>query len=228
MTETERLIRYYRGTVIASSQGVYLAHYGNADVLWYGIGCMLREPESWKTEPLFRIFDVPNFITQEKIDALTAHPETISAFIVPEKMHPPREILPLDQENLPLLLETVRSRNPQWQWEGYAKLPDFLIVRRMHRIISDRWAVVTSEEPSSPFTGGPPLWDETVTKEQVDAFARNPAAMLRWYEGMRAAQEARRQQYLQEREQYRLEHPELFREPRKKRRHKKSPNAKHQ
>ena len=58
--------------------------------------------------------------------------------------------------------------------------------------------------------GGPPLWDQTISKEQAERFSRNLSGMYAYYQNLKAEEEARRRLAAAQREQEMREHPERF------------------
>lgn len=189
MTNTADLIRYFYGRILTETNGIYLVYYGDTDILCYGIGCMVQNTATGSERCYFRTYDVPNYIKQEEIDRLLAAPETIDSLLTPEKWRPPHILRPIRSDDLPKLLETIRTNAADW--EDVAEFPDFLLVKRIRHLSSDRYALVTYKEPCSPFIGGPPLWDKTVTKEQAALFSKNPDKMYAYYLKL-TAEEARR------------------------------------
>ena len=177
------LIEYYHGTVHAQKNGVFLAHYGDADVLWYGLGRRIRLLADGKELALFSYKNVWRNTWEEEIQSLLAHPETIADYLGIEHTEPKRIQLPLDAAGLEQLKDEMRRSYPDW--EITAQFPEFLIARRMQYIRTDRWTIAAYREYGH-FEGAPPLWEETITREQAARFKRNPNAMYAYYQSIAA------------------------------------------
>ena len=186
---TADLIEYYHGTVHAQKNGVFLAHYGNADVLWYGVGWRIRFPADGTESAVFSYKDVWRNTWGEEIQNLLAHPETIADYLGIERSEPKRILLPLDAAGLEQLKDKMRRSYPDW--EITAQFPEFLIARRMQHIRTDRWTIAVYREYGH-FEGAPPLWDETLTKEQAALFSKNPDKMYAYYLKLTAEKARRR------------------------------------
>lgn len=203
---TAEFIRYYHGTILGSVNNVYLVHYGDAAEVWCGIGCWVRDTEKDREYASFHSDDIANPFWADLIERLHAHPETITDYI--GSGHSPHDIpIPLDETNLPLLLEKIRKENAEWQ--GLTVFPDFVTVRRTRQIHNDRYAIVTDREPAQ-FEGGPPLWDQTISKEDAEIYSRNLNEMYAYYLALKAEEDARRRLAAAQREQEMREHPERF------------------
>ena len=203
---TAEYIRYYHGTILGSAENVHLVHYGDAEAVSCGIGCMVREQESGKEYPLFYEDDMANPYWAEWIEKLHRQPETINEYIN-RPYRPALVPLPLNEANLAAVMERIQK-----DYKGFQPMtifPDFLILKRMQQIHDDRYAIVTYREPAR-FEGSPPLWDQTISKEDAERFSRDLNAMYAYYSALKAEEEARRREAAAQYEQHKREHPELF------------------
>ena len=224
---TAEYIGYYNGTILGGKNGLYLVHYGDAETVYYGIGCMVRNQETGKEYPSFHSDRAANPFWADLIKRLHAHPEIITEFINP-KYSNAWVPLPLDEANLAAVMERIHKDNEDYKPETI--FPDFVIVRRTRQIHDDRYAIVTYREPGH-FEGAPPLWDKTISKEEAEMFSRDLNAMYAYYSALKAEEDARRREAAASYEQYKREHPELYsKKPlskRKKRKLKKRLENKH-
>ena len=203
---TAEYIRYYHGTILGSVNGVYLVHYGDTAAVYYGIGCRVRREEDGREYVSFHSDEAANPFWNDLIERLHAHPETIADYICSNraaKLH----LLPLDETNLPIVLEEIRKDNPDWQ--GMTVFPDFVTVKRTQQIHDDRYAIVTYREPGH-FEGAPPLWEKTIPKEYAERYSRDLNEMYAYFTALKAEKDARRRLAAAQREQEMREHPERF------------------
>ena len=224
---TAEYIRYYHGTILGSVNNVHLVHYGDAEAVYYGIGCWVRNTGKDEEYVSFHSEDTANPFWAHLIERLHAHPETIADYIGSIR-YANLIPLPLDETNLPKILETIRNDNTDWQ--DMTVFPAFVTVRRTRQFHNDRYAIVTYREPGH-FEGAPPLWDQTISREDAEAYSRDLNEMYAYYTALKAEKDAKSRLAAAQHEQFKLEHPELFsRKPipkRKKRRLKKRLQNKH-
>ncbi|MBQ9907898.1 MAG: hypothetical protein IJM46_14120 [Oscillospiraceae bacterium] len=206
MTDTADFIRYYHGRILGEMNGVFLVHYGNDEAVYYGVGSIVHNAKSGTETPSLRSEDAANRFWADRIKNLQAHPETITEFVNPPyagDLTP----LPLDETNFAALMQHIKQENADWK--VLTVFSDFLIAKRTQQIQNDRYAIVTYREPAR-FEGGPPLWDQTISKEQAERFSRNLSGMYAYYQNLKAEEEARRRLAAAQREQEMREHPERF------------------